>query len=103
MRTPNEALRELRNRLVYFCGSMNGKYDPPWAQELVGIIDEALAVPLRNCDVGNPEEQATRCRAFCDKHKIFKRGFGYCYACPLRDEKNCSISWSQLPYKDITK
>lgn len=43
MRTPTEALRELRSRLEYFCGRTDGKYDPPWAQELVGIIDDALA------------------------------------------------------------
>lgn len=43
MRTQAEALRELRSRLVYFCGRTDGKYDPPWAQELVGIIDDALA------------------------------------------------------------
>lgn len=42
MRTPTEALRELRNRLDYFCARLDGKYDPPWAQELVGIIDDAV-------------------------------------------------------------
>jgi hypothetical protein len=43
MRTPVEALKELRDRLSYFCARLDGKYDPPWAQELVGIIDDALA------------------------------------------------------------
>lgn len=43
MRTPTEALKELRDRLTYFCARLDGKYDPPWAQELVGIIDDALA------------------------------------------------------------
>lgn len=43
MRTPTEALRELRCRLEYFCGRTDGKYDPPWATELVGIIDDALS------------------------------------------------------------
>ena len=43
MRTPVGALKELRDRLTYFCGRTDGKYDPPWAQELVGIIDDALA------------------------------------------------------------
>ena len=38
---PKEALREVRDRLSYFCARTDGKYDPPWAEELVGIIDEA--------------------------------------------------------------
>ena len=39
---PKDALREVRDRLSYFCSRTDGKYDPPWAQELVGIIDDAL-------------------------------------------------------------
>ena len=42
MRTPIEALKEIRDRLTYFCLRTDGKYDPPWATELVGIIDEAV-------------------------------------------------------------
>ena len=40
MRTPTEALKEIRDRLTYFCLRTDGRYDPPWAAELVGIIDE---------------------------------------------------------------
>ena len=42
MRTPIEALKEIRDRLTYFCLRTDGKYDPPWATELVGIIDDIL-------------------------------------------------------------
>ena len=45
-RTPKEALREVRDRLSYFCARLDGKYDPPWAKELVGIIDDAVK-PVR--------------------------------------------------------
>lgn len=41
-RTPKDALREVRDRLSYFCARLDGKYDPPWAKELVGIIDDAV-------------------------------------------------------------
>lgn len=58
MRTPTEALKELRDRLTYFCARLDGKYDPPWATELVGIIDDALAESPRNCDVGTAMEWA---------------------------------------------
>ncbi len=33
----------MRDRLSYFCARLDGKYDPPWAKELVGIIDDALS------------------------------------------------------------
>ena len=42
MRTPIEALKEIRDRLTYFCLRTDGKYNPPWATELVGIIDDAV-------------------------------------------------------------
>lgn len=42
MRTPIEALKEIRDRLTYFCLRTDGKYDPPWVTELVGIIDESV-------------------------------------------------------------
>ena len=42
MRKPTEALKELRDRLTYFCARLDGKYDPPWVTELIGIIDDAL-------------------------------------------------------------
>ena len=42
MRTPTEALKEIRDRLTYFCLRTDGRYDPPWVTEIVGIIDEAV-------------------------------------------------------------
>ena len=58
MRTPIKALKEIRDRLTYFCLRTDGRYDPPWATELVGIIDESVTgshavgnAPARNCDL----------------------------------------------------
>lgn len=45
-----EALKEIRARLVYLYGSMDGTFDPPALKEVCGIADEALAKPPRNCD-----------------------------------------------------
>lgn len=42
MRTPIEALREIRNRISYFCTKMDGTWSPPWAQEVYEIAEEAL-------------------------------------------------------------
>lgn len=49
MRTEIEALKEIRDRISYFCARLDGKYDPPWAQEVIGIIDDVLITPYRQC------------------------------------------------------
>jgi len=49
MRTEIEALKEIRDRISYFCSRTDGKYDPPWAQEVIGIIDDVLITPYRQC------------------------------------------------------
>lgn len=45
-----EALKELRNRLVYFCARTDNRYSPPWVEELIGTINDALSAPARNID-----------------------------------------------------
>lgn len=47
MRTEVEALKEIRDRLSYFCARLDGKYDPPWVTEVIGIIDDVLIKPHR--------------------------------------------------------
>lgn len=49
-RTPREALREIRSRLVYLYGRTDGTFDPPALQEICGIAEDALAEPVRNCE-----------------------------------------------------
>ena len=52
----------------------------------VGIIDRALALPLRNCDVGTAEEQ--------DARFVTWR-----YSNPLRAELGLdALEWAQMPY-----
>jgi hypothetical protein len=62
-------------------------------------IDEALAEPLRNCDVGTADEQAERFKAFCNSHPLM------CDGCPFRDigilHNDCAIHWSQMPYEEV--
>lgn len=49
-RTPREALREIRNRLVYLYGKTDGTFSPPALKEVCGIAEDALAEPERNCE-----------------------------------------------------
>lgn len=53
MRTPIEALREIRDRMDYFCARLDGKYDPPWAAEIVGIVDDVEAGVNQDKTYGN--------------------------------------------------
>ena len=83
MRTPIEALKEIRDRLTYFCLRTDGKYDPPWATELVGIIDEAVtdshaignAAAMREALVEAIGETCAGCKRDCDDCMNLKSGW----------------------------
>lgn len=71
------------------------------AKECLEVIEAALSVPPRNCDVGTPKEQSARFDAHCRKHMG-------CLTCPLREKdggvpKHCEFAWSQMPYKEVKK
>lgn len=65
------------------------------------VLDEAkdaLKEPVRNCEVGTPDEQSERFDAHCRRHMG-------CLSCPLRDAdgsvpKHCEFRWAQMPYKE---
>ena len=61
-------------------------------------VNDALAAPPRNCDIGTPEEQSECFDAHCRKHMG-------CLTCPLREKdggvpKHCEFAWAQLPYDE---
>lgn len=59
-------------------------------------IEEALALPRRNCDVGTAEEQVERFFNFCKRRKS-------CDLCPSNSDSvvECAIKWSQMPYEEV--
>jgi molecular chaperone DnaK (HSP70) len=65
-------------------------------EEMANALDKAkaaLAEPLKNCEVGTPEEQYNRFIYCCTERKIscrktFNRGCAICYA-----------KWMQMPYE----
>lgn len=60
-------------------------------------IPEALAKPLRNCDVGSAKEQTLRFEKFCLDHNTINV---CCTACPVYKGKGkCELVWAQLPYE----
>ena len=60
-----------------------------WALRLCDIVSAALAVPPRNCDIGNALEQVSRHRIWC------KCGGDCAVSC-----KMCFAKWSQMSYDE---
>lgn len=58
-------------------------------------IKAALAEPLKNCEVGTPQEQSIIFDNFCNT----------CSTCPLKDKRanmrlvQCEFIWAQMPYE----
>ena len=72
-------------------------------------IKQALAEPLRNCDVGTAEEQVKRWEDFCaSKHIGWKIGtplikYTPCN-CPCYKNNQCNwFVWGQMPYKEVSE
>lgn len=61
-------------------------------------VMEALAEPVRNCDVGTAEEQDKRFT-----HQFCRAGIEGCIRCKLNTLQHrgntCGIHWSQMPYE----
>lgn len=60
------------------------------------VIDAALTLPRRNCDVGSAKEQNVRFEKYCFEHRTIER---CCQDCPIKDEPCCELGWAQLPYE----
>jgi hypothetical protein len=71
-------------------GTMN---DLDKLRRVVGNMRAALSAPLRNCDIGTPEEQSRRFDAYCRRRKC------ECLKCPCNVLPRCCLVWAQMPYK----
>ena len=95
----------LREALVWMKERINaaihdGSLD---CNEVLNKIDEALAKPQRNCDVGTAEEQAERFRNLCNKYYDDENPCNK--DCPLASLDiihgfpRCQAYWTQTPYR----
>ncbi len=84
--------------------SVDRKTVDTWAKRLCEIISRDLAIPLRNCDVGDAADWEKRFGEECDKGHI-------CSDCPVKRAKTrmaiehdkgarCEFAWAQMPYED---
>ena len=69
--------------------------------QLFDVADNALAEPLKNCEVGTAEEQSVRFHDYCLTHS--KRSV-VCLDCPLCGKSEmCEFAWADLPYESEVK
>jgi hypothetical protein len=97
-----EALKHIKDRLPHMLQYMRVHWEDASAggyfDELMLVIDAALAAPARNCDVGTAEEQTERFDKFCHANINTQRCCGDCPAFrTTRDD--CELVWAQLPYE----
>lgn len=98
-----EALETLLN-LAYEVQDANSEYGPKTSvptQFVIDVAKSALAEPVKNCEVGTPEEQANRW--------YWRYHVGHlCQSCPLGPRKwsdigagwFCFSEWLQMPYEE---
>lgn len=93
-----EALEKVRFYLPHFLQYMRLHREDEEAggyyERILEVVNDALAAPPRNCDVGTAEEQTRRWNRFCYRHE--------CLSCPVEPigEVDCILAWSQMPYDE---
>lgn len=88
-----------------------------WAMRLCEIVSRDLAIPLRQCDVGSPEEQVERFKEYCQSNMQYYRDmFGThdgaegwdcredCLIGKMIDKNDslcdhCQLVWAHTPYE----
>lgn len=76
--------------------SVDRKTVDAWAKRLCEIISRDLAIPLRQCDVGTPEEQERRFRKYCETEECNRYRCGH--GCKAVCIDRCVVAWAQMPY-----
>ena len=99
----NTAMRDALLKIKSLFRDIDLSRDTP-ENEAYAIAESAIAIPLRNCDVGTAEEQKRRFKEYCDKHYDLIEHHG-CKGCPARNYIEgwgvpyCQLKWAQMPYE----
>ena len=78
----------------------DGQSVPSPCSAIIRMRNALSANPIRNIDVGTPEEQAQRIDAFCKSHGTDENGCYRCEECPLLGIDRCELKWAQMPYDE---
>ena len=94
----NQLLGLIDNEILVFSDGLDPS-EVSNAQFQIDKADEALALPRRNCDVGNAKEQSIRFHSYCLEHNNSNVN---CINCPIHKEKGrCELVWAQMPYEEV--
>lgn len=80
------------------CEGFEVEADDGTGRPLICVVEDALAEPVRNYEVGTAMEQGERFSAYCRAHKHPE---SECLPCPLFGQTggHCELAWAQLPYE----
>ena len=90
-----EALNNIGNAAAWVAENCNDQQTAKYMNDVIEMVQSAISIPRRQCDVGTAEEQDDRFSDFClkqgmcEKCEIYKRGGGL---------RLCHLRWAQMPY-----
>lgn len=90
-----EALDKIGNISAFVAENCGNSDTAKYMNDIISIVQEIIAEPARNCDVGTAEEQVKRFDQFCLCRK--------CNDCHLNNDAKfleCGVRWAQLQYED---
>jgi hypothetical protein len=102
-----EALNKIGNISAWVAENCNDQQTAKYMNDIIAIVQESVAAPLRNCDVGTAEEQSERFVLFCRRNSCR----GVCYdICNFANvnrrlgwqkigQSRCFAFWAQMPYE----
>lgn len=96
-----DALNKIGNISAWIAENCNDQQTAKYMNDIIAIVQETVAEPLRNCDVGTVDEQEERFQAFCNRHTVVDAQ--HCNGCPINNiqtEADCVFVWSQMPYEE---
>lgn len=75
---------------------------PAELARVISILEQAVDIKPRNCDMGTAEEQANRFHNFCVSNSGSIDGMcsSTCPCIASPDKCHCLCKWSQMPYKE---
>lgn len=96
-----KALDDIGNIAGFVAENCGNAETAKYMNDIISIVQAALAEPIRNCDIGTAEEQEERFHAFCNRHTV--EDAQHCNGCPINNiqtEADCVFVWAQMPYDE---
>lgn len=90
-----EAFDKIANISTFVAENCGNADTAKYMNDIISIVQEAVSEPLRNYEVGTPEEQLGRHVTFCASQNS-------CEECPLGkfNVSDCIFRWFHMPYSE---